>query len=36
MSEKIDIVVNFDDKKAALMKILIDLIANLASHRYKL
>jgi len=36
MAEKIDIFVNFDEKKAGLMKIMIDLIANLASHRYKL
>jgi len=36
MAEKINIFVNFDEKKAALMKISIDLIANLASHRYKL
>lgn len=36
MIEKLDIFVNFDEKKAALMKILIDLTANLAMHRYKL
>ena len=36
MAEKINILVNFDEKKAALMKITIDLIANLASHRYRL
>ena len=32
----LDIFVNFDDKKASLMKIMIDLIANLATHKYKL
>jgi hypothetical protein len=36
MVEKLDIFVHFDEKKAALMKIMIDLIANLAAHRYKL
>jgi hypothetical protein len=28
--------VSLDDSKMSLMKILIDLIANLASHRYRL
>jgi hypothetical protein len=32
----LEIFVQLDDKKAALMKILIDLIANLASHRHRL
>jgi hypothetical protein len=36
MIEKLDIFVHLDEKKAAIMKILIDLIANLASHRYRL
>ena len=36
MIEKLDIFVHFDEKKAALMKILIDLTANLASHRHRL
>jgi hypothetical protein len=36
MIEKLDIFVNLDEKKTALMKILIDLVANLASHRHRL
>ena len=36
IAEKIDIVVNFDDKKASLLKTLLDLIANLTTHKYKL
>ena len=36
MTEKLDIYVNFDDSKASIIKILIDLMANLASHRYRL
>lgn len=36
MTEKIEAFVSLDDKKLALMKILIDLVANLASHRYRL
>ena len=36
MTEKLDIYVNFDDEKASIIKILIDLMANLASHRYRL
>jgi hypothetical protein len=36
MMERLDIFVHLDEKKAVLMKILIDLIANLASHRHRL
>ncbi|CAM6000709.1 unnamed protein product [Sphagnum balticum] len=36
MVEKLEIFVHFDDKKAKLMKIVIDLIANLSSHKYRL
>lgn len=36
MIEKLNIISQFDEKRAALMKILIDLVANLASHRYRL
>lgn len=36
LAKKLDIFNNFDDKKANLMKIMIDLIANLVTHKYKL
>ena len=36
MIEKLNIISQFDEKRAALMKILIELVANLASHRYRL
>jgi hypothetical protein len=36
MAEKLSILVNPDDKKGKVLKILIDLIANLTSHKYKL
>ena len=36
LADKLNIFNDFDDKKANLMKILIDLIANLATHKYKL
>ena len=36
MTEKIDIFVNIDDRKAPLLKTMLDLVANLASQKYKL
>ena len=36
MIESIDILTNLDDKKTMILKTLLDLIANLASHKYKL
>lgn len=36
MTEKIDIFVSIDDRKAPLLKTMLDLVANLASQKYKL
>jgi hypothetical protein len=36
MVEKLSILVSPNDKKTKVLKILIDLIANLSSHKYKL
>jgi hypothetical protein len=36
MAENLDFFVYYDEKKARLMKLLINLISNLANHKIKL